>query len=654
MAPGRSHGEPEHRNLQAELEAERAATDHWRRLARQRSVAFAELRHRPAVRVVLALERRLGVIRRPLATTRASLRELTDRLSLIVAAVGRRPRRRLAELTAMLARLPAPIPDSRRIALVVVGSGDRAPLGSAGDAVEVVVVEPSDDTVDAVARAIESTDAELVGVLLATTEPIDDTWLRRLAAEVHDGVTATAPLLVHPHRDPTHATPHDGLVRAAGLTLHIEAPNPPELRGISAGATPEPERAPGDVAAASAAGILFDRSAYNTAGGLPRVHDLDLAIVELCTRLRACGGRVLVVPSAVMIDHRAVRSRRDLRGPVDGNSVTWRDAIDRFGPALARSGASRRLEPARDDDSLRFAVTVAAPSMKVAAEWGDWHLAHALARALRRRGHDVLVQTVDHADDATVRMCDVHLVLRGLEPVRRSAGQRHVLWIISHPESIEDEELDAADLVLVASERFAGHLRTRTTTPVEILLQATDQHRFHPRPIDPTHRHPVTVVAKTREVLRPVVADAITVGLRPSIYGGGWRDLVDPSLIVADHVDNEELPAVYSSAGVVLNDHWRTMQAWGFVSNRLYDVLACGIPVISDPVSGLAELFDGGVLEYHSPMELRELVDQVLADPIGARDRAERGRAAVIANHTFDQRAAELISALQRLPGKVR
>jgi spore maturation protein CgeB len=125
-------------------------------------------------------------------------------------------------------------------------------------------------------------------------------------------------------------------------------------------------------------------------------------------------------------------------------------------------------------------------------------------------------------------------------------------------------------------------------------------------------------------------------------------------LIVADHVDNEELPAVYSSAGVVLNDHWRTMQAWGFVSNRLYDVLACGIPVISDPVSGLAELFDGGVLEYHSPMELRELVDQVLADPIGARDRAERGRAAVIANHTFDQRAAELISALQRLPGKVR
>jgi O-antigen biosynthesis protein len=239
-------------------------------------------------------------------------------------------------------------------------------------------------------------------------------------------------------------------------------------------------------------------------------------------------------------------------------------------------------------------------------------------------------------------------VLRGLQPVRRSRGQRHVLWVISHPESIEDEELDAADLVLVASPRFADHLRGRTSTPVELFLQATDHHRFFPRPVDPAHRHPVTVVAKTRDVLRPVVADALSVGVRPSIYGGGWRDLVDPQLVVADHVDNAALPIIYSSAGVVLNDHWRTMQTWGFVSNRLYDVLACGVPVISDPVSGLAQLFDGGVLEYHTPEELRVLVDEVLADPRGARERAERGRAAVLAAHTFDHRAAQLIATIAR------
>ena len=53
--------------------------------------------------------------------------------------------------------------------------------------------------------------------------------------------------------------------------------------------------------------------------------------------------------------------------------------------------------------------------------------------------------------------------------------------------------------------------------------------------------------------MRPVVSDALAAGLRPAIYGAGWDGLVAPELVVADHVDNEDLPVVYSSAGVVLN-----------------------------------------------------------------------------------------------------
>ena len=644
MPPGPTQSEPGGRDLRAELEAERAATDHWRRVARQRSADFAELRHRPIVRAVLALERRLVLVRGPIAAVTGRLRALVARLALAITALGHRPARHLAELVSILGRLPPPVADGRSVTLVVVGSRDLALVpGAQGTlSVELVVVEHSHDNVAAVRRAIDETEGDLVGVVLATTEALDNTWLARLAAAVGDDVVAATPVLVHPTRPRAHATPHDGRVRSAGLSLDVTAEGVPVARAVGAGTTPEPERPAGDVTASSAACLLVDRAAYEVAGGLPLVEDLDVAAVELCTRLRARGGRIVVVPGAVMVDHRPARSWRDLRGPIDPASLAWRAAIDRFGPALLRSARP----PA--GDSLRFVLTVAAPSAKVAARWGDWHLAEGLAAALRRRGHEVRLQTAGRSDEPAGRACDVHLVLRGLEPVRRSPGQRHVLWIISHPESIEDEELDAADLVLVASSRFADHLLARTTTPVEVLLQATDHRRFHPRPVDPAYQHPVAVVAKTRDVLRPAVADALTVGLRPSIYGGGWRDLVDPQLVVAEHVDNELLPIVYSSAGVVLNDHWRTMRTWGFVSNRLYDVLACGTPVISDPVPGLAELFDDAVLEYHSPAELRALVDEVLADPAAARGRAERGRLAVVACHTFDHRAEELIAALAR------
>jgi spore maturation protein CgeB len=247
-----------------------------------------------------------------------------------------------------------------------------------------------------------------------------------------------------------------------------------------------------------------------------------------------------------------------------------------------------------------------------------------------------------------VRACDVHVVVRGLQPVRRTPGQAHVLWVISHPESITAQECDDADLVLVASHRFADELRARTRTPVEVMLQATDTDRFRPRPVDPQHAHDVAVVAKSRDVFRPAVAAAVAGGLRPAIYGSGWEPFVDRELLVRDYVANDELPIVYSSVGVLLNDQWETMQTWGFVSNRVFDALACETPVISEDLPEIAELFDGAVLTFHDGPELRALVDDVLADRAAARARAARGRALIEARHTFDHRAAQLIDALHR------
>jgi glycosyltransferase involved in cell wall biosynthesis len=533
-------------------------------------------------------------------------------------------------------------PPTRRLAVVLVGTSEPRWLADLPPSVSVTRVAEARTVGVALAGRIEGSAPDLVGVVDAATEPLGADWLERLTVAIEGSVVAAAPLLVHPCRPVRVATAHDGLVRTAGVGLRLDENGVPQAVALAAGTPPQPQDGFVDVDAGSGAVLLADRAAYERAGGLAPADDLDAAAVELCARLRAGGGRVVLVRSAVAVDHRPVRTRRALRFAADPTGPGWAAAIDRSGAVL------RRAADGRPDPPRRFVVTVAAPSAKVAPRWGDWHLAQSLAESLRRLGKEVGVQTAERADGLGGRSSDVHIVLRGLQPVRRTAGQRHALWIISHPETIDDEELDAADLVLVASSRFADHLQRRTTTPVEVMLQATDHRRFRSRPVDPSHRHDVTIVAKTRDVLRPVVSDALAAGLRPAIYGGGWRGLVDPALVVADHVDNEVLPVVYSSAGVVLNDHWRTMRAWGFVSNRLYDVLACGTPVISDPVDGMDELFDGAVLQYRTPDELQALVNEVLADREGARQRAGRGRRVVLANHTFDHRARHLVDQTAR------
>jgi Glycosyl transferases group 1 len=627
-------------DLRAELAAERAALEHWRRIAVQRSEAYAALGQRPSVRALLAAERRIAPVVARVASSGRHLRAGLERVALSAGALrqigrGRRP----VPLTAIGA-MAVPTP-ARRMALVVVAPEKWGGVTASRLGIKVAHVGDPGGARAALARSIAASTPEVVGVIAATTEPQDPGWLDRLAAAIDGSAVAATPLAVHPYRPPYRATAHDGLVRAAGVGLRLDRDGAPLAELVAAGAPPQVDVGIVDVDAGSGAALLVDCAAYERAGGLA-TDDLDAAVVELCARLRSQGGRVVMVPSAVVVDHRRIRARRELRFAVDPAGPAWAAAIGRSGAMLRRAADPRACPP------LRLAVTVAAPSAKVAERWGDWHLAQALAGSLRRQGQEVRVQTADRADDLAGRACDVHLVLRGLQPVRRTVGQRHVLWIISHPETVDDDELHAADLVLVASQRFASHLQLRTDTPIEVMLQATDHRRFRPQPVDPAHRHDVTIVAKTRDVLRPVVADALAAGLSPRIYGGGWCGLVDSQLVVGNHVDNAILPVVYSSAGVVLNDHWRTMRAWGFVSNRLFDVLACGVPVISDHVDGVDELFDGAVLVYSTPGELRALVDEVLADPVRARERAERGRNVILAQHTFDHRARQLIDILAR------
>jgi glycosyltransferase involved in cell wall biosynthesis len=506
-----------------------------------------------------------------------------------------------------------------------------------------VAVERGETTAAALARTPGASEADLVCLMLATTTALEPHWLARLAGAIDGGaVTAAVPAALHPLRGASRATPHDGRVRAVGLVVDV-ADDAPILRAPEAGAAPTArEGAVVPVEGASAACVLVDRRALDAAGGVPETADPDIACYELTRRLRAQGGQVVAVPSAVVVDERPVRTRRALDEPVPTDTVAWRGYVDAHGPELLRAASPL---PA---GSLRIAFTVAAPSEKVAARWGDWHLAQAFARSLRKLGHVVRVETFDHSDDLAVRASDVHVVVRGLRSVRRTPGQTHVLWVISHPEHVSERECDDADLVLVASARFADELRTRTRTPVEVMLQATDIERFNPRVADPQHVHDVAVVAKSRDVFRPAVEAAIAGGLRPAIYGSGWEHLVDKELLVRDYVDNEQLPVVYSSVRVLLTDHWETMNAWGFVSNRLFDALACETAVVSEDLPEIDELFDGAVLTFRNAADLRAVVDATLDDPATARARAAKGRAIVVERHTFDHRAAQLLEALER------
>jgi GT2 family glycosyltransferase len=239
-----------------------------------------------------------------------------------------------------------------------------------------------------------------------------------------------------------------------------------------------------------------------------------------------------------------------------------------------------------------FCIKIGAPDWEQAERWGDLYFARGIERALRQRGHRVLIQVLEEWEQEQGLSHDVVLHLKGLSRHFPKPGQFNILWCISHPAELTGEECDGYDLVAIASPSFADEMRPRTTTPVIVLEQATDPAVFFPDP-DPERAHDLLYVANSRNVLRPIMRDLLPTDHDLAVYGANWDGLIDMKYVRAEHVPNDELRKLYSSAKVVLCDHWDDMREHGFISNRIYDALACGAVVVSDDVKGLAGRYPG-------------------------------------------------------------
>jgi spore maturation protein CgeB/GT2 family glycosyltransferase len=297
----------------------------------------------------------------------------------------------------------------------------------------------------------------------------------------------------------------------------------------------------------------------------------------------------------------------------------------------------------------RIAIKIPVPRIEEVNEWGDFHLGNGLAEALRSLGYVVRLDIMPYWYSEPGVPDDVVITIRGLSRYKPSDRHVNLMWQISHPDKVEDEEYEQYDHIFVASEPYAEILSHRISTKVSALLQCTDPERVKYSPIV-DRSNDVVFIVNSRKQLRPIVGDAIKAGLNLSVYGTRWEGLIDEKYIAGQHINNEDLGEFYASSGVVLNDHWDTMKANGFISNRLFDAAACGAVIVSDEVEGINEVFDGLVYVYsNGSQELRDCVKPALAEDASYRNRREQLARKIAAEHSFDARALKIDSILQKL-----
>jgi glycosyltransferase involved in cell wall biosynthesis len=300
---------------------------------------------------------------------------------------------------------------------------------------------------------------------------------------------------------------------------------------------------------------------------------------------------------------------------------------------------------------MRWLIKNPAPSDSRRTKWGDYHFGRSLSKYLVRLGHEVQTQyDPGWGEDAP---CDIVLVLRGKYPFPPSPAHRdalRVMWNISHPSDVGFEEYETYDLVFVGSRSWAERLQTEIETPVRPLLQCTDLEEFNsPLVEDVTGRKDIVFIGNTRDVQRPGVLWAVEYGLPVKIWGRGWDHWSAGDHVVADYYPNEDLGSLYSRSRATLNDHWDDMKEYGYVNNRIFDAIACGLPVISDWHSELQTMFPRGILLYRNKGEFVACIEELLLDYPSVFEQVRQLGVRVRDEFSFERRAADLVRAVDGL-----
>lgn len=291
-------------------------------------------------------------------------------------------------------------------------------------------------------------------------------------------------------------------------------------------------------------------------------------------------------------------------------------------------------------------IKIPVPSETQKDEWGDYHFACALQRALQRHGHDVhlafLPQWTDECPDE-----DVAIVLRGLSRFSPRREKINILWNISHPAKIELSEMLEYDHVFLATVQPSARIAATLGARASLLLQCSDPLVFYPDDDVSVPEHELLFVGNSRGTMRWMPKACVKLNLPLAVYGSGWEGLLPSEMIKGTHVPNAKLAAYYHRAKIVLNDHWPDMAQNGFVSNRIFDAGLAQSCVISDQFAG-SEGFGDGLTTVSTVEQLDQKIKYLLQHPEERERSARLLRSHVLKHHTFDLRVRQILHIIDR------
>jgi spore maturation protein CgeB len=274
-----------------------------------------------------------------------------------------------------------------------------------------------------------------------------------------------------------------------------------------------------------------------------------------------------------------------------------------------------------------------------------------------------LAAAVDGADLVIVHEWNEPGLVAELGRLRRQTSRFRLLFhdthhrMVSAPEQFERYDLSSYDAILAFGEtlsrayRDAGHRRVMTWH------EAADTWLF--RPVSaPAEREGAVWIGnwgdgeRAQELQDYLLSPMQTTGVSLDIYGVRYpaavrNQLAARGLRYHGWLANARVPAIFARHSLTLHVPRRfyVSRLPGIPTIRVFEALACGIPLLSSPWEDTENLFAPGrdFLMARSPSEMTSLLRDLMNDARLRADLAAHGLATIRARHTCQHRAEELM-----------
>jgi spore maturation protein CgeB len=266
-----------------------------------------------------------------------------------------------------------------------------------------------------------------------------------------------------------------------------------------------------------------------------------------------------------------------------------------------------------------------------------------------------------------------HALVRWIGELRKKGGKYKLLFHDTHHRSVTDPgsmaayDLSGYDGVLA----FGGAIRDvyerrGWASRAWVWHEAADVRVFSPRSPTESDEPEGDVVwignwgdgERTSELTELLLAPSSDLGLRVRIHGVRYPEHAVATLAAygaeyAGWLPNFRAPAVFARHAATVHVPRRPyVEALpGIPTIRVFEALACGIPLVSGAWDDVEGLFAPGrdFLVARTRDEAREHLRAIVSDEGLRRELAARGRQTILARHTCAHRADELMAIARAL-----